>query len=84
MGRIETFIVSPSEANGREHQSLGHAASVIRRNHRADLAAADAARREAERERDELRAQYGTELQEMIRRGEELRKKARQPRVRSL
>ena len=69
---------------GRDHQTLAHAAAASRRNHRADLAAADAARREAERERDELRAQYDTQLQEMIRRGEELLKSARRPQVRSL
>ena len=69
---------------GQEHDLLAHSGAVARRNHRADLAAADAARREAERERDELRRKYDSDLQELIRRGEELLRAHRQPRVRTL
>lgn len=70
--------------DGRHHDVLARAGAVTRRNHRADLRAVDAARREAERERDEQRRMYDRELQEMIRRGEELLRVARQPRVRAL
>lgn len=69
---------------GRDHEQLARTGARSRRNHRADLAAADAARREAERERDELRRTYDAQLQEMIRRGEELLRTRRQPRVRTL
>lgn len=69
---------------GRDHAALAHNGAVSRRNHRADLAAADAARRDAERQREEQRSQYDAELQEMIRRGEKLLRASRQPRVRSL
>jgi len=70
--------------SGRDHPSLAHGGAASRRAHRADLAAADAAKREAERQRDELRAHYDSDLQEMIRRGEEALKAARQPRARTL
>lgn len=69
---------------GRDHSSLAHSGAVSRRNHRADLAAADAARREVERLREEQRACYDAELQELIRRGEEVIRASRQPRIRSL
>lgn len=69
---------------GRDHVSLAHGGAVGRRNHRADLAAADAARAEAERQRQEQRARYSEELQQMIRRGEELLGARRLPRVRAL
>lgn len=68
----------------KDRDLLAHSGTVKRRNHRADLAAADAARREAERERDEQRAMYDAQLQEMIRRGEEIIREHRQPRIRSL
>lgn len=73
-----------SMLNGKDHQSLANSGAVSRRNHRMDLAAVDAARNEVERQRVEQRAQYETELQEMIRRGEELLRTQRQPRIRSL
>lgn len=68
---------------GQDHRSLADSGAVVRRNHRADLRAIDAARAEVEREREEQRAHYDAQLQEMIRRGEELRR-ARLPRVRML
>jgi hypothetical protein len=70
--------------SGRDHDLLAQAGAVSRRNHRADLRAAEAARKEAERERDELRAKYDAELQAMIRRGDELIRSRRQPGVRML
>jgi hypothetical protein len=69
---------------GKDPDLLAHSGAVSRRNHRADLAAANAARKEAERQRDELRAHYDVELQDMIRRGEELLRARREPRVRAL
>lgn len=69
---------------GKDRDLLAHSGAVSRRNHRADLAAVDAARREVERQREEQRAQYDAELQAMIRRGEELLRAERQPRVRQL
>ena len=69
---------------GRDHVSLAEIGAVVRRNHRVDLAAVDAARMEVERQREEQRAQYDAELQEMIRRGEELVRARRQPRIRNL
>jgi hypothetical protein len=69
---------------GKDRDMLPHSGAFSRRNHRADLAAADAAQREAEREREEQRACYDTELQEMIRRGEELIRERREPRIRAL
>ena len=68
----------------KDRDLMAHTGAAIRRNHRADLAAADAARKEAERERNQQRAQYDAELQAMIRRGEDLLRERRQPRVRSL
>jgi hypothetical protein len=70
--------------NGRDHVALAHGGAASRRNHRADLRAADAARREVERQREEQRARYDLELQEMIRRGEALLRAQRGPRVRAL
>ena len=69
---------------GKDHRALAHGGAVRRRNHRADLAAVDAAAREVERQREEQRSQYDAELQAMIRRGEELLRANRQPRVRQL
>jgi len=69
---------------GRDHRSLAHSGAASRRNHRADLAAADAARKEAERQKEKQRACYDAELQEMIRRGEDLLRARREPRIRTL
>ena len=69
---------------GKDHASLAHSGAVRRRNHRADLLAVDAARRDVERQREEQRACYDTELQELIRRGEEVIRAGRGPRIRSL
>ncbi|HEU0309654.1 MAG TPA: hypothetical protein VFR36_00345 [Sphingomicrobium sp.] len=69
---------------GGDKGLLAHSGAVSRRNHRADLRAVDAARAEVERQREEQRAYYDAELQEMIRRGEELLRARRQPRIRSL
>jgi hypothetical protein len=69
---------------GRDRSGLANAGAVGRRNHRADLLAADAAREDAERQREEQRAGYLDELQELIRRGEEVLRARRQPRVRAL
>ena len=70
--------------NGKERDFLAQRGAAARRNHRADLLAAEAARLDAERERTRQRAEYDAELQDMIRRGEEIRRAERRPRVRAL
>ena len=58
--------------SGGDKALLAHSGAAHRRNHRLDLAAVDAAAAEVKRQREKQRAEYGTRLQEMIRRGEEL------------
>jgi hypothetical protein len=69
---------------GKDNDLMALSGAASRRNHRLDLAAADAARKEVERQREEQRAFYDAELQELIRRGEEVIRASRQPRIRSL